>query len=172
MHPVPFFNMFAYAPQKAWYAPAGKCPFEIHFKRIHSRLSQENNNTVKLLSHQWAILWEVNNIMTLLHWNMRRPIAASDGIGVRLTVVIHHAASILAPLWCDVLEVMGRKEVGARLQPPHSDRKANTNTSQVLRLHIQLTFCWSLEGIPSSKCQLHPLMMLFCFMRLVITLSD
>lgn len=36
----------------------------------------------------------------------------SDGIDVILTVVIHHDASLRAPLWCDVLEVMLQDEGG------------------------------------------------------------
>lgn len=38
----------------------------------------------------------------------------SDGIGVMPAVVIHHAASLQAPLWCDVLEVTSRDEGGRR----------------------------------------------------------
>lgn len=45
-------------------------------------------------------------------------------------VVMHHAASLQAPLWCECpwSYIAGTKEAGARLQPPHSDWNANTNT--------------------------------------------
>lgn len=51
-------------------------------------------------------------ILALLQWNSLSP--ASDGVGVIPVVVIHQPASLQAPLWCDVLEVISRDAGGRR----------------------------------------------------------